>query len=276
MTIPNPLETGHYTLRGGSYSSDVGSTDPDTAPVLTLEHGAVVDADVAGFGSELGATRYATFDIKGEDTLNLTATAGIHGGPGPGSITVNEEPGARLTGTVTQNYGSLTVNGGYSTRLVNFSGTFSDDAVTIGPAIKGTGTLTLTGLYPPEEGASLTLDGAVSRGETINVTAGALQLDQPMRFLGTIDWDPNGNLDSGTAVTLSGVTATSYSLGDGELRLFHNNHEFLNLNLTQAPGSPLYVSENSQGVMLSYLSPDQLNNGAVALPLHTAAHTACG
>ena len=269
-TIPNPLRSGDYTLYGGTYSGDVGSISPNPPPVLTLKHNAVANITVMGLGDpipETGYTHTAIFDVFGRDTLNLTLGGGRLSPYGPGVATVNLEPGARLTGNVVTTLdGFLTVNGDHGARLLNYSGTLNGGSVTIHTALDGHGSFTL-GSGSPSSGASLELGGRVSGGETVTVTAGDLLLDQPMKFRGAIDWDPSG-ADPLTTATLSGVKADSYAINGGKLHLFVGNHDILDIRLTQASGTPLYVLENTQGVSLSTIPADLLHDGSVALPLH--------
>jgi len=272
-TIPNPLESGQSTLDGGTFTGNVGSADENTQPTLSLEHGATVTAATAGFDSSSGVlqqTRFSTFDVKQSDTLNINAI-GARGGPGPGVETVNVEPGGRVDLGVQQIFGDLTVNGGNGARVGNFNGTISSASATVQPDIDGTGTVTLTGSLP-EAGAGLALNGAVSAGETINLDAGSLQLNDPMRFQGTIDWLPNGatfGSDFGFATTtLAGVNADSYTLNNDTLSLFQGNNDFLNLHLTNPTNAPLNVSQGSQGVVLSQIGPQFENT--TPLPIHTA------
>lgn len=271
IPIPNPLRSGDYTLSNASYSGDVGSTDPDNQPVLTLEHNAVADVSVAGFGDPIpqrSFTHYATFDVKGKDTLNLLVGGG-RSPFAPGVATINLEPGARLTGSVSTDVdGVLTVNGGPGTRLVDYSGNLISGQVIIHPALEGAGTIIVSG-GGNIGGALLELGGPVSEGETIKVDLGNLILDKPMQFLGTIDWAP---ITPPTTVTLAGVTADSYSLTNGELHLFRGNNDILNLKLTEQPGGPApLVFQASQGIILSdYITP----SGAVELPLHIGGSAA--
>jgi len=267
--IPNPLESGQFTLDGGSFTGNVGSTDPDNQPVLSLEHGATVDADTAGFGSPFvvaGQARFSTFDVKQTDTLNITALGGSPL-PGPGIETVNVEPGGRADLNIQQGLGQLTVNGGNGARVVNFDGTiFNGGKVSIQPALVGSGTVSLVASDPPPN--SLTLDRGVSSRETIRLNEGNLQLNDPMQFLGEIDWQPGSDIPLPITTTLAGVSADSYSLSNDMLSLFQGDRDVLNLRVSVPAGAPFNVSGTSQGVLLSTFSP-QPGNGT-PLPVHAS------
>lgn len=268
--MPNPLRSGDFMLSHASYAGDVGNVIASDQPVLTLEHHAQANVTVEGLGDPIGVSadaHSATFDVIGKDTLNLSLGGGRFSPFGPGIATVDLKPGARLTGSVTTNLdGFLTINGGHGTRLVNYSGTLDAGQANIQPDIAGNGTISL---LPGGEGfgGSLNLGGAVSKGETIKVVAGNLLVGKPMQFLGAIDWAPGGF--PGTSATLEGITADSFSISGGELHLFSGAHDFLDVHLSQEPGTPLHVLQNSQGVVLSFLGPEWLHDGSVELPLHT-------
>jgi len=267
--IPNPLESGQFTLDGGSFTGNVGSTDPDNQPVPSLKHGATVDAHTAGFGSTFvvaGQARFSTFDVKQTDTLNITALGG-RPLPGPGIETVNVEPGGRADLNIQQGLGQLTVNGGNGARVVNFDGTiFNGGKVSIQPALVGSGTVSLVASDAPPN--SLTLDRGVSSGETIRLNEGSLQLNDPMQFLGEIDWQPSSGLPLPITTTLAGVSADSYSLSNDMLSLFQGDRDVLNLRVSVPAGAPFNVSETNQGVLLSTFSP--LPGNGTPLPVHAS------
>lgn len=189
-TIPNPLQTGTYTLNGGSYTGAAGNTAVADQPTLRLEHHAVANVTVNGTGEPPPASampHYATFDAYGHDTLNLSLGGGRGSPLGPGLATVNLEPGARLSGSVATDVdGFLKVKGAPGASLVNYSGDLDGGAADIQADIRGSGTIEARGAGPTD-GAVLSLDGAVSRGETVRITGGNVNLYQPMRFAGLID-----------------------------------------------------------------------------------------
>jgi len=271
-TIPDPLESGQYTLNGGTFSGNVGSIAENTQPTLILEHGATVNATTGAFSSSSGFDsdpRFSSFDIKQSDSLGINDGLGAGGG----FETINVARGGRLDLNVQQTFGDLTVNGGKGAQVEDFNGTIASASATIEPTIIGNGTVTVSGVLLPADGAALTLDGAVGKGETIQLDAGTLQLNDPMKFHGTLDWLPNGSefavgLGDDTSATLAGISADSYTLNDDMLRLFNGEHDFLNIHLTNPTHAPLYVSEGTGGVVLSLLAPQPAGN-TMPLPIHT-------
>jgi hypothetical protein len=270
-TIPNPLESGQYTLDGGTFTGDVGSIDENTQPTVTLEHGATVNATTGSFSSLSGFDsdpRFSTFDVKQSDTLSINDGLGAGGG----FETINVDRGGRLDLSVQQTFGDLTVNGGKGARVEDINGTIASGDASIQPAVIGRGTVTVTSVLLPADGAVLTLDSAVGKGETIQLDAGTLQLNDPMKFFGTLDWLPNGSefsfdLGDDTSTVLAGISAQSYTLNDDTLILFKGHNDFLNIHLTNPTNAPLYVSEGTGGVVLSLLAPQYENT--TPLPIHT-------
>jgi hypothetical protein len=273
-TIPVPLRSGEYNLSHGTYSGDVGSHDPNNPATLDIRNHSSVTATVAGQISDINTdpehttTYYATFNVKGTDTLDLT-TIGLGRSPlGPGVATVNLAPDATLSGSFdTTLTGHLVVNGEEGAKLKNFSGTAGGGTAQINADIRGTGTITMPIDYP-SNGGLLELNGAVGRGETIDVKAGHLQLDQPMRFQGSIDWD--ASVDPSTRITFKDVTtADSYSYDGNKLHLFAGPDDILDVRVsTSSNAQPFHASESAQGAALTLADPTVGPNPGVPLPIH--------
>jgi hypothetical protein len=270
--IPVPLRSGEYTLSHGTYTGDVGGHDQQNPPTLNIKNHSTVNATVAGIGDpatpENSQPYYATFNVQGVDTLNLTEIGrGIRTPFGGGIVTVNLAPHAKLTTSFdASDTGSLTVNGDDSAQLRNLSAT-DNGAATIHANIVGTGTVTVHGLEPGAQG-NLTLDGAVGRGETIALGAGNLTLDQSMRFLGSINWEASPSAPNDAL--FAGTTADSYTYDGTKLHLFADNKDFLDIRVTNSSNAPFYVVQTTSGAGLTSINPAFDPNVGTALPLHTA------
>ncbi len=275
--IPAPLRSGEYTLKGGTYTGDVGSLDPANPAVLNLKNGASATVSVAGSGDPIGPggtgglPHYAFIEaVNGKETLNLTTVGGGRSPFGPGFATVYIDPHVTLTGSATTTLtGHLTIQGGPGSKLQDFSGSAGGGSMVINTNIAGTGTITMPVDYP-SFGGLLEINGRVGHGETINVNAGLLQLDQPLRFLGQINF--NAGPDPLERVLLQNVTASSYSYDGHTLRLFLGSEDIEDVKIALGQDAlPIHVSQAGSAVMVSASDPAVFHNGAVPLPVHDSA-----
>src|SRR5947209_8150556 len=137
--------------------------------------------------------------------------------------------------------------------------------------IVGTGTITIP-LDHPASGGLLEINGRVGHGETINVDAGVLQLDQPLRFLGHINF--NASVDPFESVLLQGIRADSYSYNGSVLSLFQGREDIEDIKISLGQNAlPFHVSQAGGAVLVSAIDPSflHLDVPTMPLPLHSAA-----
>ncbi len=129
---------------------------------------------------------------------------------------------------------------------------------TIDTNLTGTGVVSTAYLLT----LSLTIDGSVGAGQTVDVMAeNTLVLDKPLAFAGTVNAETFG--PDALVIDLMGVTATSYEYSNDLLKLYNGNRVADTLKLTAMPP---YVIPTSAGIELSY------GQGPVAPP-HLPVHS---
>ena len=91
-------------------------------------------------------------------------------------------------------------------------------AATINGDMTGSGTI-IVGNRADNYSPTLTLNGVVGSGETVQIITGTLLIDQPPSFAGSIDW----NYDTGTIpaqAILAGTKADSFSFNGTQMSFF--------------------------------------------------------
>jgi len=203
------------------------------------------------------APAFGTVDVIGRDHVNVD----VVGEPDVFSATgtVNLAAGARMTGGIAaSNNGVITVNGGHDAKFDNQASSLGENGVaTINADVVGCGTFAMTAL------SLLSLDGAVSRGQTIDNDGGSLILGKPQDFHGLVNWTLDGL--GGDFVLLSGLHAQSYSYACDMLSLYNSaGKDVFNLRLDTSGGS-LQAVQTSGGVELA---SSGVSVPGTVLPLH--------
>ena len=170
---------------------------------------------------------------------------------------------------------TMAISGYDGSALENDGAVFAaGGTVTVGTDLTGVGSVNLS-KGPPGFGGFVEVQAAVDAGQTFNLSYGAgLQIDQPMRFLGSVSLQ-------GGQVSLEGLSAQSWDENGSVIDLFDASGsviDTLSLAAPQDPSSlkvavapdPTYGSVVSVGT-LPFFSPP--SNGTL-LPYHTAAAAA--
>ena len=205
------------------------------------------------------APAFGTVDVIGRDhvTVDVVGQRDVFDASG----TVNLAPGARMIGGVeASNNGVLVMNGGAGASFVDQASSLGENGVaTINAAMVGTGHFDMTYL------SSLTLDGKVGAGQTINNDDGSLILGRPQDFHGLVNWtvDPLG----GDFVLLAGLHAQSYAYAHDTFALFNGNNEVFSMRL-DATGGAFVAVQTSGGVELASTG---VSVPGTVLPLHHMA-----
>jgi hypothetical protein len=136
---------------------------------------------------------------------------------------------------------------------------------TINADMTGSGTI-IVGNSADTHSSTLTLNGVVGSGETVQINAGTLLIDQPPSFAGSIDWNYYAGTIPAEAI-LAGTNADSFSFNGSEMSFFQSGHDVLNIKIYQDQSgltSPWTVSQTPQGIAISSLYPSQIL-GAIPL-----------
>jgi hypothetical protein len=147
----------------------------------------------------------------------------------------------------------------------NSNGSVTNGATaTINADMTGSGTF-IVGNGADTRSSTLTLNGLVGSGETAQVNAGTLLIDQPPSFAGSIDW----NYYAGSIpaeIILAGTHADSFSFNGSEMSFFQAGFDVLNITIHQQNQSglavPWSVSQTPQGTVISSLDPSQIVGAA--------------
>ncbi len=191
---PNPGDTlvltgGTFTAPGGLSGVTVylnGSTQAASAH-LAVQGGTVGALKLTSFTDPTRYSSYGTLDATGNVTVASPLQWG--GRVSPGLLTVNLSAAAtlNLNGGNLSRAASFVVNGSPGSTVTNTGALSLTDVsqFAIHANLAGAGTIrSMAG--SDSSGVRIELDGAVSAGQTVQLDGGTLQLDQPMRFLGTV------------------------------------------------------------------------------------------
>lgn len=243
--IPNPVgppPAGYTTGRHGVLV--VGGTTTNDGGTIMAGRGYLYSGQpLSGNSLDILIAPQSTLINKG------TIVAGPTGG---NTMTVSGYGGSAL-----ENDGHILVNSG---------------KVTISTDLTGTGSVEVTSGSSHSASGSLELGAAVDAGQTINITFGSLQIDQPASFLGQVA------LGSGSgAVTLKGLQAESWDLSGNALEFFDAAGAVIGTLRLATPTDPaslrVYETSNAtygSAVSVSYglLGPSQSDTTPVLLPYH--------
>lgn len=282
-------QSGSIILRGGSFGSAdartsiglIGDT-VDSEPTLTLRNVTLTNVSInnalplyTGPFSDTPpgyyAAKYGAVQIVGTVTNDGgVIEAGRLGRGNGGSLTINLKGHATLVNT-----GSLEAVGGYQLNVSGNGGSTLENDGTInsvgGPIVisthlTGVGTVeVLPGGIPYS--SSVEINAAVDAGQTFEIQRGALQLDEPLSFLGQVQLVGNG------VVVLEGLPAASWDAVDDKVEFFNAAGETIDTLQVTTPdeGATLAVfskpaSTGSAEVGVLVLHPGQGTNGFNFLP----------
>jgi hypothetical protein len=142
----------------------------------------------------------------------------------------------------------------------NFNASVTNGATsTINADMTGSGTI-IVGNSTDTHSSTLTLNGVVGSGETVQINTGTLLLDQPMSFAGSIDWNYYAGTIPAEAI-LAGTNADSFSFDGSEVSFFQSGQDVLDINIHQDQSgltAPWSVSQTPQGIVISSLDPSQI------------------
>ena len=167
-----------------------------------------------------GPASYGTLAVTGTVTVGDALQWGGRS-LAPGSLTVSLGQGAvlNLNGGKLADGAAVVVNGASGAAVTN-TGTLSlanTRQFAIHADLGGTGTIQSMATASCS-GVMIELDGAVSAGQTVQIGGGTLQLDQPMRFMGTVAGmvtSAAGGPASQLRLAHTTVTGTSFLQGAG-------------------------------------------------------------
>ena len=191
----NPGDTlaiagGTFAAQGAQLSGvTVDLTGSQAAPGgLTVQNGSVGKLQLLPLtGGDMGIAKYGTLTVAGNVTIQgALQSGGRPAAPGALAVTLNSGATLNLNGGQLADGASLVVNGPAGT--VANAGTLSlsnTRGFAIHANLSGAGTIQSVPTAA-SSGVTIELDGAVSAGQTVLLNGGTLQLDQPMRFMGTV------------------------------------------------------------------------------------------
>ncbi len=185
-----------------------------------------------------------------------------------GNIVAGQNPSNTMTvsgyeGSALENDGRITVSSG---------------KITISTDLTGTGTVEVTSGSSRSSGGSLELGGAVDAGQTINITSGTLQIDQPASFLGQVALTQD-RVFGGGEITLEGLDADSWDLSGNAMEFFDGAGTVIGTLRLITPTDPatlkVYETSNAtygSAVSVSYgaFGPGQSDTTPVLLPYHNS------
>ena len=184
------LTAGTFTAQGDRLSGVEVYLNGDTQgtiSTLAVQDGVVGDLTLTSFFNLPRSPGNGVLDVTG--TVSIEKPLHFGGRYAPDSLDVTLHDGAtlNLNGGKLGQAASLVVSGAPGSNVVN-TGTLSLSATTqfaIHADLAGVGTIQSV---PTADtgGVTIELDGAVSSDQTVQLDGGTLQLDQPMRFMGTV------------------------------------------------------------------------------------------
>jgi hypothetical protein len=245
---------------------DVGSATAASHVTIDLSKDAVLGLNGIVQGDFFPQT--ITINVDGTDTVGEGINA-------PEIETINLAGNGTLNLDFTSGTGSAIVVSGHGT--VNADGGDNIDpgsAVTINAPVTGTGNFRLTGSLEVSGHATLALNDSVAAGISVNIggpagtipsiNPGTLLLNEPMKFLGSVDF---GAGVGGGEIDLAGLgNADSYSYDGSLLTLFSGATAIDTLRLTDLTPNG-FVVEPPTATGSVHIVPI---NGTppVSLPLH--------
>ncbi len=227
------LTGGTFAAQGGQLSGVTvylnGTTQASPATVA-VQDGTIGKLQMVSFSNPVRYSSYGNLDVTGTVTIESPLQWGGRVTP-PGFLTVNLNGSAtlNLNGGDLGRAASLVVNGSTGSTVTN-TGTMALTSIgqfAIHADLAGAGTIRSLPDYD-SSGVRIELDGAVSAEQTVQLDGGTLQLDQPMRFMGTLAGllpvtNPKGGPASELRLEHTTVTGTSFqqlSNNAGDLSIF--------------------------------------------------------
>ncbi len=241
------IAAGTFSAQGGQLSGvTVDLAGSQAAPAgLALQNGSVGKLVLAPMtNNDLGVSKYGKLTVSGTVTVvGALQSGGRPAAPGVLAVTLNSGATLNLNGGQLADGASLVVTGPAAT--VTNAGTLSlanTRGFAIHANLSGAGTIQSVPTAA-SSGVTIELDGAVSAGQTIRLNGGTLQLDQPMRFMGTV----------------AGFTTSAPGGPASYLRLQH----------ARATGTSFQQGANNAGI-LSVLTQDPATGAAGTAAIHVA------
>ncbi len=224
------LTGGTFTAQGAQLSGvTVFLNGTQASPAnLEVQDGTVGKLVLTSFSDPVRYPGFGNLDVSGNVTVESPLQwGGRPQSPGFLTVTMGSADTLNLNGGNLQDGSSLVVNGSAGSTVTNTGNLslFNTSQFAIHADLAGAGIIQSVPA-PAAPGVLIELDGAVSSDQTVQLDGGTLQLDQPMRFMGTVAGLVTSQL-GGPASELrlehSTVTGTSFQQGTdnaGDLTLF--------------------------------------------------------
>ena len=182
------LTGGTFTAQGSRLSGvTVYFNGQASVANLAVQDGSVGDLTLSSFFNLPRSPGAGTLDVAGTVTIEKPLHWGGRYAPDSLDVTLNGGATLNVNGGNLGRAASLVVNGSPGATVVN-TGTLSLSSTTqfaIHADLAGAGIIQSVPA-PDASGVTIELDGAVSAAQTVQLDGGTLQLDQPMRFMGTV------------------------------------------------------------------------------------------
>lgn len=179
-----------FAAQGSQLSGvTVDLTGSQASPAgLAVQNGSIGKLDlVPSAGGDLSIPQYGKLTVTGIVTIQgALQSGGRPAAPGALAVTVGGGATLNLNGGQLADGASLVITGPAAT--VNNAGILSlanTRQFAIHADLAGAGTIQSLPTAA-SSGVAIELDGAVSAAQTVRLDGGTLQLDQPMRFMGTV------------------------------------------------------------------------------------------
>ena len=264
------MQSGVMNIRGNDLAGDtlvIGAVQATTAATLNLSRYADVSLQPASLSDD-----QITVNVRGSDTLHVQRSDF----PSLARLTVNLADHASLAGEFKMLFGSVSIDGGAGSRLINDGSILLQGAAgRFDTKVQGNGSFTVK--TAQSAGGRLEFSGFVSRGQSVSVEGDPgrslishLQVDQPSEFKGAVALGGYGEVD------LQGLfNADSYEVKQDMLSIYSGCTVIEKLRLTslENPNLPNYsttVFQTSEGVSIARVSLDGSYHGSgTLLPTHT-------
>ncbi len=200
------LTGGTFTAQGGQLSGvTVDFSGTQAAPAtLAIQDGSIGTVVPRSSINPQAISSSGILDVTGTVTIENGLSWGGRVAPGVLAVNLDGDATLNLNGGSLGLASSFVVNGSPGSTVTN-TGTLSLSSViqfAIHADLAGAGTIQSVSA-PTSFGVVIELDGAVSAEQTVRLDGGTLQLDQPMRFMGTV---------AGIITSLPGGPASSLRL----------------------------------------------------------------
>lgn len=245
----------------------IGAAGASDTTTLNLSHHANVSLQMASFSND-----QATVNVQGSDMLTVLRSEL----PSDAQLLANLADHANLAGGFDMLFGSVSIDGGAGSRLVNNGSILLDGATgRFDTSVRGNGSFTAE--TAQSRAGQLDFGGFVSHGQSVTVKGDPgrhlishLEIDQPGEFKGAVALGGYGEVD------LQGLSnADSYQLKQDVLSIYSgcNVIEKLRLTSLENPNLPNYsttVFQTYTGVSIARVSLDGSYHGSgTLLPTHT-------